>query len=80
MTDYTKLEGADLLHAMGDDAAKWAAAFCQHYAKKPMDEETVMAWFTNAIEHSHDKRMGRIHNGEHAEYMMNNDIKGGNAA
>ena len=28
-TDYTAMDSADLLKAMGDDAEKWAAAFCQ---------------------------------------------------
>lgn len=29
MTDYTKLEGPDLLAECRDDAVKWAASFCQ---------------------------------------------------
>lgn len=67
--DYTKLDGADLLHAMGDNASKWAAAFCQLNPDINADEDTLMMWFANAIEHSNDLRTGRILNGDHAEYL-----------
>ena len=43
----------------GDDAAKWAAAFCQIRALHgfPIDESNMIGWFANAIEIAHDKRM-----------------------
>jgi hypothetical protein len=57
--DYTALTGPQLLEALGDDASKWAAAFCQ-YAKtfnhSDIDEGWMIGWFANAIEHSHDVR------------------------
>ena len=28
--DYRKLSGPELLHECGNDADKWAEAFCQH--------------------------------------------------
>ena len=60
MTDYTAMSGPELLAACRDDAAKWAAAFMQHQAKHgPADEGTMIGWFANAIEHSHDVRTGR---------------------
>lgn len=52
--------GGDLLRALGDDAAKWAAAFCA-IAKKQghdIDEGWMIGWFANAIEHSSDCRRG----------------------
>jgi hypothetical protein len=62
MPDYTAMDGPQLLSAMGDDAAKWADAFCQH-AKKlghgDIDEGWMIGWFANAIESSHDLRMRR---------------------
>ncbi len=73
-TDYTKLEGADFLHALGDDAAKWAEAFCQTFPDAGIDEGTMIAWFANAIEHSHDIRTGHIINGEHAQYLIDKGL------
>lgn len=59
--DYTSMKAPDLLLAMGDDASAWAAAFCQH-AKKlghDIDEDWMIGWFANAIEHSSDVRRWR---------------------
>ena len=61
-TDYTAMDSADLLKAMGDDAEKWAAAFCQIAAKlghTGIDEGWMISWFANAIEHSSDVRRWR---------------------
>lgn len=61
MTDYTKMDGPSLLAALGDDAAKWAAAFRQTALKlgySDMDEGWLIGWFANAIEHSQDVRHG----------------------
>lgn len=70
MTDYTKLNGPDLLHEMGQDATKWAAAFCQIHPHEDADEEILMVWFSNAIMHTLDTERGTIINGEHAEYLL----------
>lgn len=61
MTDYTKLEGPALLEECRDDAAKWAAAFCQHARQHghDIDEGWMIGWFANAIETAHDVRTGR---------------------
>lgn len=72
--DYRKLDGPDLLHEMGQDASKWAAAFCQiHPARCPdgrtIDEGLMIAWFANAIMHALDCERGTIINGEHAQYL-----------
>ena len=40
----------------GDDAAKWAEAFCKTFPDK-MDEGTMLGWFANAIEIACDKRV-----------------------
>ncbi len=57
--DYTTMEPAAMIGELGDNAAKWAAAFCQH-AKKldgyAPDEGWMIGWFANAIEHSHSIR------------------------
>jgi hypothetical protein len=39
----------------GDDATKWAEAFCRTYPGA-MDEGTMIGWFANAIEIACDKR------------------------
>jgi len=70
MTDYTKFNGADLLHEMGQDAQKWAEAFCQMIPKDERDQEIMLVWFANAIMHTLDIERGTIINGEHAEYML----------
>ena len=71
MTDYTKFDSsADMLHALGDDAGKWAEAFLQYHPNADLDESDLISWFANAIEHSFDIRTGRIHNGDHAEYLI----------
>jgi hypothetical protein len=63
--DYLKLEGGELLQAMGDDAYRWAGGFrayaleIQRHGKNPLDEGFLIAWFANAIEHSSDVRRWR---------------------
>lgn len=69
MTDYTAMGSADMVHECGDDASKWADAFFQFYPHCNVNWDVVMAWFANAIEHSHDVRTGNIINGEHAVYL-----------
>ena len=73
--DYTKLNGPDLLHEMGQDASKWAAAFCQLHPKANVDEGDMIGWFANAIMHTLDTERGTIINGEHAEYLLNRAAK-----
>ena len=52
--------GGALLQAMGDDAVKWAAAFCAIATElgHNIDEGWMTGWFANAIEHSSDVRRG----------------------
>lgn len=58
MPDYTTMSGRDLLAALGDDASKWAEAFCQivKAGNITIDESFMFSWFANAIEHSTDIR------------------------
>ena len=59
--DYASMSEAELLNALGDDASRWAAAFCQ-IAKKlghDIDEGWMIGWFANAIEHSWYERTNR---------------------
>ena len=46
----------------GDDAMKWAEAFCktvkdQKWSLEDIDEDLMLGWFANAIEVSHTKRL-----------------------
>jgi hypothetical protein len=52
--DYAAMSGPDMLNALGDDASKWAAAFCQiaFTLGLVIDEGWMIGWFANAIEHS----------------------------
>ena len=77
MIDYTAMNGPELLTACGDEGIKWAEAFCQCNPEVNVDEHVLFGWFANAIEHSHDKRMGHVLNGEHAQYLIDNDLKPG---
>ena len=46
--------------ALGDDAQAWARAFIQQARLDPgiaTDEGTMIAWFANAIECAHDRRV-----------------------
>ena len=55
MIDYTQMEAGQILKLCGDDASKWAAAFCQHAEKlghHGIDEGWMIGWCANAIEHS----------------------------
>ena len=83
MTDYRKMSEPDLLHEMGTDAAKWAAAFCQRYPSALSQiegregvvqggdfEDVMRGWFANCIMHTLDTERGTIINGEHAEYLL----------
>jgi hypothetical protein len=59
MSNYTEMNEPELLAALGDDASKWATAWCQT-AKKlghgEIDEGWMIGWFANAIENSYTKR------------------------
>jgi hypothetical protein len=55
---YAAMEAGEFLSALGDDAQKWAEAFCEQYPD--MDREIMFGWFANAIEHSGDVRRGRL--------------------
>lgn len=60
--DYTKMTDGELVNELGDDASKWAAAFCQYADKKGIkgiEEGWMLAWFASAIEHSTDVRHNR---------------------
>ena len=70
MTDYTALKGPDLVHECGQDAQKWADAFCQLVPDAVVENHVLMGWFASAIMHSLDVDRGTIINGEHAEYLM----------
>jgi hypothetical protein len=52
------MEDGELLNYMGDDAAKWAAEFCKIARDKGLDidEDWMIGWFANAIEHSYSIR------------------------
>lgn len=55
VVDYTKLNPAQFLAALDDDAMKWAEAFCQlkksnGWALDDIDESLMVGWFANAIE------------------------------
>lgn len=56
---YKEMKAAELLGALGDDASKWAAAFKEIHPDG-CDEDTMLGWFANAIEHSHAKRTGTL--------------------
>lgn len=63
MPNYYSMSGPELLKACGDDASKWAAAFCQikkaqGWSADDIDEGLMISWFANAIEHSGDVRNG----------------------
>lgn len=60
--DFTEMNAPELLQVCGDDASKWAAAFCQTAAKlgiKNIDEGWMIGWFANAIETAWIKRIER---------------------
>lgn len=56
---YKEMDEPTLLEACGDDAAKWAAAFCEIAREKEgyeIDEGWMITWFANAIERAWQKR------------------------
>lgn len=57
---YQEMSGPEMLDACRDDASKWAAAFCEIARAKGLDidEDWMIGWFANAIEHSQDVRHG----------------------
>ena len=56
---YNEMTGPELLAACRDDARKWADAFCEIISDgRAIDEEMMIGWFANAIEHSYDIRTG----------------------
>lgn len=76
MIDYTEMNGPDMIHACGQDATKWAEAFCQHNPEANVETDVMMGWFANAIMHALDMERGTIINGEHAEYLLEKGLIG----
>jgi hypothetical protein len=55
--DFYDMSGPDLLAYCGEDASKWAEAFCkikevQGWGATDIDEGLMVGWFANAIEYS----------------------------
>lgn len=51
--DYLAMQDHGIIEECRDDAAKWAAAFCQyakHLGYGDIDEGWMIGWFANAIE------------------------------
>lgn len=59
--DYTRLNSGELLTALGDDAAKWAAAFDQIVVRGgvQIDQGLMLGWFANAMMRSLDEARWR---------------------
>jgi hypothetical protein len=57
-TAYSAMSAGDMLHAVGDDAAKWAAAFAEQHPQ--IDKDVMIGWFANAIENTWDIRCSRL--------------------
>ena len=58
------LSDAELIDYCGDDARRWAEAFCrikerQGWSPDDIDEGLMIGWFANAIEKSSDVRAAR---------------------
>ena len=70
MAKYSEMSPGEMVTQCGDDAVKWAEAFCQFNPQSPHDVASMAAWFANAIETACDKRAGRIHNGDHAQFLI----------
>lgn len=63
LSKYAHLEDWKLLEELGDDARKWAEAFCEIVRENkidPLDVDFMTGWFANAIEHSSDTRTWRM--------------------
>ena len=58
MTKYNDMNAGGFLTALGDDATKWADAFCEQFPQ--IDREAAFGWFANAIENSSDVRRSRL--------------------
>lgn len=74
---YTAMRDGDLLDALGVDAQKWAAAFCQHARKLnglSIDPEWATTWFANAMMAMHDHGRGPI-NGDHAQHLLDKAVR-----
>lgn len=71
--DYTKMSSSEVIAFCGDNAQRWATAFCQHVVKHGggTDPGYVMTWFANAIEKACDTRMAKskIGNSIHLELL-----------
>jgi hypothetical protein len=55
--DFYKMTGPEMVEYCGDNAARWAEAFCrikekQGWGAMDIDEGLMIGWFANAIEHS----------------------------
>lgn len=60
--DYANMPSHEMLAALADNGAEWAAAFCQTAKKlgiKGIDEGWMIGWFANAIERSWQVRSER---------------------
>lgn len=56
---YRDLEMGAFYQYVGDDAQKWAEAFCE-FNPGLVEKDLLITWFANAIETSHDLRLRYI--------------------
>jgi hypothetical protein len=59
--NFYKMTDLEMLEYCGDNAARWAEAFCrikekQGWGAMDIDESLMIGWFANAIEHSTEVR------------------------
>lgn len=59
--DFVRMTGPEMLEYCGQNAAKWAEAFCalKHvngWSLNDIDQDLMETWFANAIEHSYHLR------------------------
>lgn len=76
MINYVAMDGPTMLRECGQDAVKWAAAFDQIVIQRGLDvdEELMIVWFANSIMNALDIERGTIHNGDHMQYLIDNNL------
>ena len=71
MSDYTKLDCAELTHALGMDGYKHAEAFKQYHPNCNVDDGDLIGWFCNATMAGYDHAHGNPPmNGDHAQWLL----------
>ena len=71
---YKEMDDPTLLRECGTDGSKWTEAFREINPDCNVPDDIMLGWFCNAIMNALDIERGAVHNGDHAQYLIDEGL------